>query len=213
MPEKLGNGGNSLEEYSSETGQYISDGEPNKYYDNPKEKSLSRWQQVKKQELEEEKASEIGGVDVTNKNSSKKLKERALEEFGRTYDFYKAFWLTEDGIMLNGDEGGGYRSLDHRSVARIYEDEDFDTQTSYMLDFKRKGNIRISPESNSIDITAKPTEKQMQQIANWVRRGYITAIEIDKDKSDFSSDSEYLDDIMTVGQALRFINDNFKMED
>lgn len=213
MPEKLGNGGNSLENYSSETGQYIADGEPNKYYNNPKEKSLSRWQQVKKQELEEEKASEVGGVDVTNKNSSKKLKERALAEFGRTYDFYKAFWLTEDGIMLNGDEGGGYRSLDHRSVVRIYEDEDFDTQTSYMLDFKRKGNIRISPESNSIDITAKPTEKQMQQIANWVRRGYITAIEIDKDKSDYSSDSEYLDDIMTVGQALRFINDNFKMED
>lgn len=37
MPKKLGNGGNSLEEYSSETGKYISDGEPNKYYDNPKE--------------------------------------------------------------------------------------------------------------------------------------------------------------------------------
>lgn len=41
MPEKLGNGGNSLEKYNPEDGKYIADGKPNKYYDNPEEKKLS----------------------------------------------------------------------------------------------------------------------------------------------------------------------------
>ena len=34
MPEKLG-GGKKLENYSAETGEYIEDGQPNKYYFNP----------------------------------------------------------------------------------------------------------------------------------------------------------------------------------
>lgn len=37
MPEKLGNGGHSLEDYDPKTGKYVADGEPNKYHDNPKE--------------------------------------------------------------------------------------------------------------------------------------------------------------------------------
>lgn len=40
MPKKLGNGGNGLEEYNSETGRYISDGQPNKYYNNPAENKI-----------------------------------------------------------------------------------------------------------------------------------------------------------------------------
>lgn len=37
MPEKLGNGGNGPEEYNPNNGQYVADGEQNKYHDNPKE--------------------------------------------------------------------------------------------------------------------------------------------------------------------------------
>lgn len=45
MPEKLGNGGHSLENYDPNTGKYKTDGVPNKYYDNPDEK-LSQNQKV-----------------------------------------------------------------------------------------------------------------------------------------------------------------------
>lgn len=37
MPKKPGNGGHGPEEYDVNTGKYVADGQPNKYYDNPKE--------------------------------------------------------------------------------------------------------------------------------------------------------------------------------
>lgn len=40
MPKKIGNGGHGQEEYSSETGRYIADGQPNKYYNNEKENKV-----------------------------------------------------------------------------------------------------------------------------------------------------------------------------
>ena len=42
MPEKLGNGGNGLETYNGNDGKYTEDGKPNKYYNNPQEKAISR---------------------------------------------------------------------------------------------------------------------------------------------------------------------------
>ena len=43
MPEKLGNGGHSQENYDPNTGKYVADGESNKYYNNPNErKQLSQ---------------------------------------------------------------------------------------------------------------------------------------------------------------------------
>ena len=41
MPEKLGNGGHSYEKYDPNTGKYVADGQPNKYYDNPAEKNFA----------------------------------------------------------------------------------------------------------------------------------------------------------------------------
>ena len=35
MPEKIGNGGNGLEDYNPNDGKYVEDGVPNKSYDNP----------------------------------------------------------------------------------------------------------------------------------------------------------------------------------
>jgi len=40
MPEKLGNGGHSQEQYDPNTGKYVIDGKPNKYYDNPDENKI-----------------------------------------------------------------------------------------------------------------------------------------------------------------------------
>lgn len=40
MPKKIGNGGHSQEEYDENTGKYVADGKPNKYYDNPKENKI-----------------------------------------------------------------------------------------------------------------------------------------------------------------------------
>lgn len=42
MAQKVGNGGHGMEDYSPETGKYISDGEPNTYYDNPEENAMDK---------------------------------------------------------------------------------------------------------------------------------------------------------------------------
>lgn len=42
MAQKMGNGGHGMEDYSPETGRYVSDGEPNKYYDNPEENAVDK---------------------------------------------------------------------------------------------------------------------------------------------------------------------------
>lgn len=40
MPQKLGNGGYSQEQYDPNTGKYVADGKPNSSYDNPQEKKI-----------------------------------------------------------------------------------------------------------------------------------------------------------------------------
>lgn len=42
MPKKPGNGGHGPEEYDVNTGKYVADGQPNKYYDNPDENASNK---------------------------------------------------------------------------------------------------------------------------------------------------------------------------
>ena len=42
MPEKIGNGGHSLENYDENTGKYVADGTPNKSYNNPEEQTAMK---------------------------------------------------------------------------------------------------------------------------------------------------------------------------
>lgn len=62
MPKKLGNGGEGLEEFNPNDGQYIEDGVPNKSYDNP----------------EEEKVLNAMGLNLSDKIENKQLYLRHL---------------------------------------------------------------------------------------------------------------------------------------
>lgn len=59
MPTKLGNGGHSYEKYDTNTGKYMSDGIPNKYYDNPNENISSKFD-LKEKELDNAIENAIG---------------------------------------------------------------------------------------------------------------------------------------------------------
>ena len=73
MPKKLGNGGNGLEEYDSKTGEYISDGKPNKYYDNPNENVLNNLFGVNNKNNKSNSLDDLFGISSKEKINSKDL--------------------------------------------------------------------------------------------------------------------------------------------
>lgn len=79
MPKKLGNGGEGLEEFNPNDGQYIEDGIPNKSYDNP----------------EEEKAMELMGLDFHKRKQYPSFGKKLYKK----YNYYDA-WDADSGNEL-----------------------------------------------------------------------------------------------------------------
>ena len=98
MAQKMGNGGHGMEDYNPETGRYISDGEPNTYYDNPEEQANRLFgapQNIFKLEdlLEEEYRQRggrkttrlIGMSDKERKDFFNRLLEKDKEVYGEDF--------------------------------------------------------------------------------------------------------------------------------
>lgn len=97
----------------------------------------------------------------------------AKKHFGVTYDWNKAGYILTDGSRLDfsGKHQGydtGMRSVDHRDIGEVYSDGS--DGVSAMIDFMQKGNIRIMPESNSINLSSVPTAKQETALRQFIRR-------------------------------------------
>lgn len=97
----------------------------------------------------------------------------AKKHFGVTYDWNKAGYILTDGSRLDfsGKHQGydtGMRSVDHRDIGEVYSDGS--DGVSAMIDFMQKGNIRIMPESNSINLSSAPTAKQETALRQFIRR-------------------------------------------
>lgn len=97
----------------------------------------------------------------------------AKKHFGITYDWNKAGYILTDGSRLDfsGKHQGydtGMRSVDHRDIGEVYSDDS--DGVNAMIDFMQKGNIRIMPESNSINLSAAPTAKQETALRQFIRR-------------------------------------------
>lgn len=97
----------------------------------------------------------------------------AKKHFGITYDWNKAGYILTDGSRLDfsGKHQGydtGMRSVDHRDIGEVYTDGS--DGVNAMIDFMQKGNIRIMPESNSINLSAAPTSKQETALRQFIRR-------------------------------------------
>lgn len=110
MPEKLGNGGHSLENYDPNTGKYKTDGVPNKYYDNPDEKKTARnekrlnnlnlWRdmgEISDEEYEKEYKELHKSIESFDIDVNYMTQEELLTEIGMHKDFF-----VENGVHLVG---------------------------------------------------------------------------------------------------------------
>lgn len=114
--------------------------------------------------------------------------KKAKKEFGTTSRFKSSFYMLPSGELLDGSGGTGYgRGDDHRAIKRIYPELGFEYAGDYLIDFQKRGGIRVIPESQAVELETKPSEQQIAQIMRYARMGYITAIE--------TPDGEYYEDI------------------
>lgn len=96
-------------------------------------------------------------------------KQKAIDEFGTTYDYRKAAYILDDGRYLDFSGGQQTRMEDHRYISQIY-DESFDSMSDYLTNFMNEGNIRVMPETGAIDISSavEPTNAQYKKINDFL---------------------------------------------
>ena len=97
--------------------------------------------------------------------------ERAEETFGYTNSFQKAGFLTYEGKLLDFSDGSNRRIEDHRAIMQVF-DEDFESNTDYLIKFMNEGNIRISPEVPGIEISnfSEPSNAQLDMIEQYAEK-------------------------------------------
>ena len=97
--------------------------------------------------------------------------ERAEETFGYTNSFQKAVFLTYEGKLIDFSDGSNRRIEDHRAIMQVF-DEDFESNTDYLIKFMNEGNIRISPEVPGIEISnfSEPSNAQLDMIEQYAEK-------------------------------------------
>ena len=112
MPTKLGNGGHSLEEYNSDTGKYSADGKPNKYYDNPSEKTGGEANGTEHNEQETKHANTQELSDKEQKYIINNMKDWFGIDYESETDYYLPEYGFDGDLMLEAymlaDEENGF---------------------------------------------------------------------------------------------------------
>lgn len=112
-------------------------------------------------------------VDEETKKANAKT---ALDYFGKTYSWKETGYLLQDGTKLDfsGKKFGspsGYRSMDHRDISDALGDDYGDgSYSGGMIQFMQEGNIRISPESDGINLATMPTKAQETALRDYISR-------------------------------------------
>lgn len=142
---------------------------------------------------------------VTNKRPTKdvdiryalpELEQEAVKHFGHTYSWAETGYVLTDGSRLDFSgrhegSGGGGRYEDHRDIAQL--DAYSDVQgTDAMIDFMKRGNIRIIPEVDGINLSVRPTRAQENTLSDFIsrRRGEVT-LDIDNERGETVVSVEY----------------------
>lgn len=140
-------------------------------------------------------------VKRNGQNSDKRFslaetEQEAVDLFGHTYKWAETGYILTDGSRLDFSgrhEGarGGSRTIDHRDIAQIAVYEEM-TGNDAMIDFMKRGNIRINPEANGINLSVRPTRAQENTLSDFIsrERGEIT-LDIDNENGDTVVSVEY----------------------
>lgn len=136
--------------------------------------------------------SQPKGTEEENKD----LQEKAVEIFGKTYNWTTTGYLLPDGTKLDFSgkrygSNGRYREEDHREILEAYGEDSDLSGTEAMIDFMGRGAMRIMPESGGIQMQTPPTKQQLQALDAFISkmRGEVT-IDIDDENGNtvFSKD-------------------------
>ena len=143
---------------------------------------------------------------VVNTQKSLKLSPEAIKQnadtaeqyFGTTINPKVAGYLTVNGKMLDFSgkkfgASGGYRTVDHREIRdALGEDYGGDSYGGGMVQFMAEGNIRLSPESGGINLSAKPNKVQEDQLARFIRTyGGEVIVDFNYENGDIDGSVEY----------------------
>ncbi|MGE4320290.1 MAG: DUF6782 family putative metallopeptidase [Acholeplasmataceae bacterium] len=123
-----------------------------------KEKSID----LKRQTINKRELESYIGID-TRKDYSNIVQE-AKDRFGTTTNIEVAGYINVDGSMLDFGDGNNYRIMDHRDIANIMDLSGGDAMYKYI----EIGNIRITPENGSLELSKKPNEKQISAIRKFI---------------------------------------------
>ncbi len=124
-------------------------------------------------------------LEALNYATTKKVQSeqtKAARYFGYTNNLQKAGYMTPDGKLLDfsgerqGNKGAIDRAMDHREINFVLDYENPELKAMQqgnehsnsvgMRYFMNKGNIRMQKEG--IDLTAKPTDKQLSLIKDHI---------------------------------------------
>lgn len=135
----------------------------------------------------EEKSTPKSKKDKNIRYSLDKVEQEAVDYFGHTYSWAETGYILTDGSRLDFSgrhEGarGGYRAVDHRDIAQIDTYGEM-SGSDAMIDFMQRGNIRIMPEGNGVNLSLRPTKAQEMALSDYVsgQRGEIT-LDIDNEQ-------------------------------
>ncbi len=144
------------------------------------------------------KLTKIDGVYVADdiRYALPDLEQEAVTHFGHTYKWVETGYILTDGSRLdfsgrNEGASGGYRTIDHRDV-RLISSYDNLSGTDALIDFMRRGNIRIMAETNGINLSVLPTKAQENALSDFIskNRGEIM-LDIDNTNGDTVVSVEY----------------------
>lgn len=127
----------------------------------------------------------------------------ARKKFGTTPYFRNSTYMLSNGDLLDGSYGHPENAReDHRYINEIYFDRgvEFPYLSDYMTDFMKRGNLRVKPEVNAIEMATKPTDQQMNAIYRLFKLGKISGLE---------SNGDYLEDIQNERQIADFIRKHY----
>lgn len=145
----------------------------------------------------------MNSIRSTEENVNRKFSDRdgsnsaAVSHFGKTFNWNETGYLLTSGTRLDFSgrhEGalGGYRSVDHRDILDIYPEDTTLDGNGAMIDFMSRGNIRIMPECNGINLQIAPTKAQEQSLDYFISkvRGEVI-LDIDDTKGNTVVSVEY----------------------